>query len=53
MLSFDITAKTASILKGTESNGTIKLSKAANIKIDKEFIINGSVKNGQELGLLI
>jgi len=53
MLSFDITDKNVRIIKGTESNGTIKISKAANIKIDKEFIINGSVKNVQELGLLI
>lgn len=53
MLSFDITDKNVRIIKGVENNGTIKISKAANIKIDKEFIINGSVKNVQELGLLI
>lgn len=53
MLSFDITDKNVRIIKGVESNGTIKISKAANIKIDKEFIINGSVKNVNELGLLI
>lgn len=53
MLSFDITDKNVRIIKGVESNGTIKISKAANIKIDKEYIVNGSVKNVQELGLLI
>jgi type IV pilus assembly protein PilM len=53
MLSFDITDKNVRIIKGIENNGTIKISKAANIKIDKEFIINGSVKNVNELGLLI
>ncbi len=53
MLSFDITDKNVRIIKGVEANGSIKISKAANIKIDKEFIINGSVKNVNELGLLI
>lgn len=53
MLSFDITDKNVRIIKGVENNGTIKITKAANIKIDKEYIINGSVKNVQELGLLI
>lgn len=43
MLSFDITDRNIRIIKGTESNGKIRINSAATLNLDPEIIENGHV----------
>jgi type IV pilus assembly protein pilM len=53
MLSFDITDRNIRVVKGTESNGKIKISSAATLNIEEELIINGHVKDVPNVATLI
>ena len=45
MLSFDITDRNIRIIRGTESNGKIKIQSSASINIDEGLVDNGFVKD--------
>lgn len=45
MLSFDITDRNIRIIKGTESNGKIRIVNAAEIELDEAVIMNGHVND--------
>lgn len=45
MLSFDITDRNIRIIKGTESNGKIRVVNAAKIELDEAVIMNGHVND--------
>lgn len=45
MLSFDITDRSIRIIKGTESNGKIRVVNAAEIELDEALIVNGYVND--------
>lgn len=45
MLSFDITDRNIRIIKGTESNGKIRVVNAAEIELDEAVIMNGHVND--------
>ncbi len=45
MLSFDITDRNIRVVKGTESNGKIRISSAATLNIEEGLIVNGHVKD--------
>ncbi len=53
MLSFDITDRNIRIIKGSESNGKIKISSAATLNLDEEVIVNGHVRDVPRLATLI
>ena len=53
MLSFDITDRKIRIVKGTESNGKIKISNAAEITLDEAVIVNGFVNDINRVTILI
>ncbi|HOF68272.1 MAG TPA: pilus assembly protein PilM, partial [Ruminococcus sp.] len=53
MLSFDITDRNIRIIKGAESGGKIKISKAATLNLEEEVIINGHVKDIPRVATLI
>lgn len=53
MLSFDITDRNIRIIKGVESGGKIKISKAATLNLEEEVIINGHVKDVPRVATLI
>ncbi len=53
MLSFDITDRNIRVVKGTESNGKIKISSAATLNIEEELIVNGHVKDVPNVATLI
>lgn len=53
MLSFDITDRNIRIIKGVESGGKIKISKAATLNLEEEIIINGHVKDVPKLATSI
>jgi len=53
MLSFDVTDRKIRIVKGTESNGKIKISSAAEITLDEAVIVNGYVNDINRLVILI
>ena len=53
MLSFDITDRNIRIIKGTESGGKIKISKATTLNLEEEIIINGHVKDVPKLATSI
>ena len=44
MLSFDITDRNVRIIKGTESNGKIKIQSAATLDLEEEVIVRGIPK---------
>lgn len=45
MLSFDITDRNVRIIKGTESNGKIKIQSAATLDLEEEVIVRGIPKD--------
>ena len=53
MLSFDITDRNIRVVKGTESNGKIRISSAANLNVEEELIVNGHVKDVPNVATLI
>ncbi|MEE5993750.1 MAG: pilus assembly protein PilM [Oscillospiraceae bacterium] len=53
MLSFDITDRKIRIIKGTESNGKIKISNAAEISLDEAVIVNGHVNDINRVAVMI
>ena len=53
MLSFDITDRNIRVVKGTESNGKIKISSAATLDIEENLIVNGHVKDVPNVATLI
>lgn len=53
MLSFDVTDRKIRIIKGTESNGKIKISAAAEIALEEAVIINGHVNDINRVAVLI
>lgn len=53
MLSFDITDRNIRIIKGTESNGKIRISSAATLNLEEEVIVNGHVRDVPRLATLI
>jgi len=53
MLSFDITDRNIRIIKGTESNGKIKISAAAEIELDEAVIVNGHVNDINRVAVMI
>lgn len=53
MLSFDITDRNIRIIKGTESNGRIRISSAATLNLEEEVIVNGHVRDVPRLATLI
>ena len=53
MLSFDITDKKIRIIKGTESNGKIRISAAAEIALEEAVIVNGLVNDVNRVAVLI
>ncbi len=53
MLSFDITDRNIRVVKGTESNGKIRISSAATLNVDEELIVNGHVKDVPNVATLI
>lgn len=53
MLSFDVTDKKIRIIKGTESNGKIKISAAAEIALEEAVIVNGHVNDTNRVAVLI
>lgn len=53
MLSFDITDRNIRIIKGTESNGKIRISTAATLDLEEEVIVNGHVRDVPRLATLI
>ena len=53
MLSFDITDRKIRIIKGTESNGKIKISAAAEIELEEAVIVNGRVNDINRVAVMI
>lgn len=53
MLSFDITDRNIRVVKGTESNGKIKISSAATLNVEENLIVNGHVKDVPNVATLI
>ena len=53
MLSFDITDRNIRIIKGTESNGKIKISAAATLNLDEAVIVNGHVNDINRVAMMI
>ncbi len=53
MLSFDITDRNIRIIKGTESNGKIKISSAATLNLDEAVIVNGHVNDINRVAMMI
>ncbi len=53
MLSFDVTDRKIRIIKGTESNGKIKISAAAEIALEEAVIVNGHVNDINRVAVLI
>lgn len=53
MLSFDVTDKKIRIIKGTESNGKIKISAAAEIALEEAVIVNGHVNDTNRVAVLV
>lgn len=53
MLSFDITDRNIRVVKGTESNGKIKISSAATLDVEENLIVNGHVKDVPNVATLI
>lgn len=53
MLSFDITDRNIRIIKGTESNGRIRINSAATLNLEEEVIVNGHVRDVPRLATLI
>lgn len=53
MLSFDITDRNVRVVKGTESNGKIKISSAATLDVEENLIVNGHVKDVPNVATLI
>ena len=53
MLSFDITDRNIRIIKGTESNGRIRINSAATLNLEEEIIVNGHVRDVPRLATLI
>ena len=53
MLSFDITDRNIRLIKGTESNGRIRISSAATLSLEEEVIVNGHVRDVPRLATLI
>ena len=53
MLSFDITDRNIKIIKGTESNGKVRISSAATLNLEEEVIVNGHVRDVPRLATLI
>ena len=51
MLSFDITDRNIRIIKGTESNGRIRINSAATLNLEEEIIVNGHVRDVPRLEL--
>ena len=53
MLSFDITDRAIRIIKGTESNGRIRINSAATLDLEEEIIVNGHVRDVPRLATAI
>lgn len=53
MLSFDITDRAIRIIKGSESNGKIRISSAATLDLEEEIIVNGHVRDVPRLATAI
>ncbi|MBD5143433.1 MAG: pilus assembly protein PilM [Ruminococcus sp.] len=53
MLSFDITDRNIRIIKGTESNGKIRVVNAAEMKLDEAVIMNGHVNDPNRVAATI
>ena len=53
MLSFDITDRIIRIIKGTESNGKIRISSATTLNLEPDIIVNGHVRDVARLATLI
>ena len=53
MVSFDITDRKIRIIKGTESNGKIKISAAAEIELEEAVIVNGRVNDINRVAVMI
>ncbi len=53
MLSFDITDRNIRIIKGTESNGKIKISAAATLSLEEAVIVNGHVNDINRVAMMI
>ena len=53
MLSFDITDRNIRVVKGTESNGKIRISSAATLNVEESLIVNGHVKDVPNVATLI
>ena len=53
MLSFDITDRNIRVVKGTESNGKIKITSAATLNVEEGLIVNGHVKDVPNVATLI
>ena len=53
MLSFDITDRNIRIIKGSESNGKIRINSAATLNLEEEVIVNGHVRDVPRLATLI
>lgn len=53
MLSFDITDRNIRFVKGSETNGKIKINSAATLNIDENLIVNGHVKDAPAVATLI
>ena len=53
MLSFDITDRDIRVVKGTESNGKIRISSAATLGLEEGLIVNGHVKDVPNVATLI
>ena len=53
MLSFDITDRNIRVVKGTESNGKIRISSAATLNVEEGIIVNGHVRDVPNVATLI
>ncbi|MBE6850267.1 MAG: pilus assembly protein PilM [Ruminococcus sp.] len=53
MLSFDITDRNIRIIRGTESNGKIKISAAATLNLDEAIIVNGYVNDINRVAMML
>lgn len=53
MLSFDITDRHVRIIRGTESNGRIRVSSASTIDLDEGLIVNGHIKDIPKMATMI
>ena len=53
MLSFDITDRNIRVVKGTESNGKIRISSAATVNVEEGLIVNGHVRDVPNVATLI